>query len=261
MICLGHILSDSNHVKFNKVLIFNVDDSIFGIIVDSVENIIEVPVRNIFSIPWAVGGSAFHCFDEIVNWEGTYKLSLSPASIYNKLYLNHNTDRNIDLLHESNCLPIKFSISDKMRKKILIFSTADEELIVYGLSITQIPQVLQLTSILPIPGSEIYIAGVVEWRGIILPILDLSLYIEGRKTEIRGNDRILVVRLVSLPLYIGIVIRPQIFIQDIPIKQHLYQDDKGFELNPTISQYKLRDQTLVIPDIDKIIIKEDRILT
>lgn len=249
----------SNESK--KVLMFGVPCGSFGILVESVENIFAASTENIFSIPPIICGSTLCYFDEAVYYEKKLILSLSPVSIYTKFYSNKETlfpCKNADNYGHSQ---VNLSISNNVQKKIVIFSTTVEQSLLYGLSITQIPQILQLSSVLSLPGSEIYISGIIEWRNIILPVIDLSFCIERKKSNIETNGRILIVRLTSLPFYTAIIIQSQIIIQSFPIMRDLYEHDHALKIDSVHRQFKYKDKMLVVPDIDKIIMDNKNILT
>jgi chemotaxis signal transduction protein len=118
---------------------------------------------------------------------------------------------------------------------------------------------LRLSPVLLVPGSEEYICGIIEWRGIILPIIDLTFCVEKKKSDIKSDGKILVVRLTSLPLYIGIIIQSQVIIQSIPIKRDLDRQDNLLSIESIHQQFKFKNKTLVIPNIDKMVIYNNKV--
>ena len=243
-----------------KVLVLRLDDGYFGILVDTVEDIFEVSSDQIFDIPAMVGAEALKYFDEVVYYKNKLVLSFSPLSIYSFLSLEPNIasmsiDDNSRGFYQTN-----LSIAHHRQKKIVIFTPGSQGEILYGLSITQIPQILQLSSILSIPGSLDYISGLIEWRGIILPVIDISLCIEKKKTDINGDCRIIVVRLVSKPIYIAVVIQSHILIQSFPILQRLDEQDLVFDKGSVIKQFQFQDKILVIPNVDSIVSVDENVV-
>jgi purine-binding chemotaxis protein CheW len=241
-----------------KILLFRIPHGLFGILVDSVENIFQVAVNRVFSIPRIVGGFALHCFDEAIYYESHLILALSPLSIYSKVYLNRLTSLNHKNLTTSDYSLLNISIANHRQRKIVIFTTATDDSVLYGLSITQIPQILQSLPVLHVPSSEEYLIGIIEWRGLILPVIDISYCVEKKRSKVESDGRILVVRLVKTPLYIAIMIQSQVTIQSFPIKQDLYKFDNLPNILSIHKSFKFQDQLLVVPDIDNIVMCDQK---
>jgi chemotaxis signal transduction protein len=252
--------SNINH-QSSKVLIFNILNSLFGILVQSVVDIIEVSADHTYTIPHMLCESNIRHFDEVIYYRNQYLLCLSPLSIYRKFYPNQKVQsysQNRDVINQDT---VRISIADTMQKKIMIFSTTTDYSLFYGLSITQIPQILQLSSILKVPGTDISICGIIVWRGMILPIMDLSFCIEKKKSDIRVDGRILVVRLISVSLYIGIIVQPQIAIHNLTIQHELDGQDKLLRIESAHRQFKYKNKPLIIPDIDQVVLTNKKDLS
>jgi chemotaxis signal transduction protein len=112
---------------------------------------------------------------------------------------------------------------------------------------------LQSLPVLHVPSSEEYLIGIIEWRGLILPVIDISYCVEKKRSKVESDGRILVVRLVKTPLYIAIMIQSQVTIQSFPIKQDLYKFDNLPNILSIHKSFKIQDQLLVVPDIDNIV--------
>jgi chemotaxis signal transduction protein len=252
---LNEQLKSSVHIQTRpqKVLIFRIDNRYFGILVDSVENKFQVAENHIFQIPEIVGGSAFNYFDEVIGCDEQLILSLSPKAIYSTFNIENKEKLHNKAVIKSYNELVKISIANHRQKKIVIFTTNSETNVFYGLSITQIPQILQLSSILSVPGSENHIIGIIEWRGLILPVIDIALSVEKQRTKIENDGRILVVRLARSAIYVAIVIQPHVLIQNFPITQDLFYLDVDSKIDSVHRQFKYRKKVLVIPNIDNMV--------
>ena len=240
-----------------KVLVLRLDSGYFGILVDTVEDIFEISSSHIFDIPAMVGSEAIRYFDEVVYYKNKLIISFSPSRICSFLLSDLensmiNVDKYSNILYQAS-----LSIAHHRQKKLVIFTPGSQGEILYGLSITQIPQILQLSSILSIPGSLDYISGLIEWRGIILPVIDISLCIEKKRTDIDGDCRIIVVRLVSKPIYIAIVIQSHILIQSFPVLHGLYEQETKLDKKSVIKQFQFKHKILVVPDVDNIVLSDE----
>ena len=255
IIKLNEIAEYSNsHNIYKKILILNLGEKCFGILVDTVEDIFDALSDQIFDIPHFVGEKAIKYFDEIVYYKENLMLVCSPLMIYkNTLEGEHSISDSIMICHEAYGQS-DLSIAYHRQKKIVIFTPDNQGGLLYGLSITQVPQILQRSSTLFMPGSADYIHGVVEWRSMILPVIDISFCVEKKRSNIDGECRMVIVRLISRPIYIAIVAQDQILIQSFPLSDDLFGYHSGLNLEYAIEKFLYKNQTLVIPDIDRIVV-------
>jgi chemotaxis-related protein WspB len=68
----------------------------------------------------------------------------------------------------------------------------------YALPADQIAEVLPLRRVQPMPRAPAGIVGVLAWRGVLVPVADLSQLLLGRPAELRSSTRIVVVT-VAVP--------------------------------------------------------------
>jgi purine-binding chemotaxis protein CheW len=85
----------------------------------------------------------------------------------------------------------KESLEKKEERQILVFRLANGEL---GLDISCVREVLRPQEIYPIPKTPHFIEGVINLRGHIVPLIDLSERLSGKQIEDGPNKRIIVCR-------------------------------------------------------------------
>jgi purine-binding chemotaxis protein CheW len=85
----------------------------------------------------------------------------------------------------------KASLEKKQEKQILVFRLASGEL---GLDISCVREVLRPQEIYPLPKTPHFIEGVINLRGHIVPLIDLSERLSGKQTEDGPNKRVIVCR-------------------------------------------------------------------
>lgn len=238
---------------FEKILLLNVEDTYFGILVESIEGIIEVSSHKIHPIPKIVGGGAIDYFDSIIILQDEFILSLSPDTIYVRFC---STEHNIFKCKNEDKIqsPVRFAFKDNIQKKLILFKTDAEQKLTYGLSITQIPQILQMSKIFPIPRSESFVLGVVEWRGIVLPVINISLCMGGAKSEIRTDSRLLIVRLTLSHLYVALPILSHITIHSLPLNKKIFHDSESLHASAVCEKFNYEGEQLIIPNIDKVVL-------
>lgn len=55
-------------------------------------------------------------------------------------------------------------------------------------------EIVQLPAVTPVPGAQPWMLGVANVRGNLLPVVDLKQFLEGTRTVVHENQRMLVVR-------------------------------------------------------------------
>ncbi len=86
----------------------------------------------------------------------------------------------------------KRNMDSKEERQILVFRLGSEEL---GLDISCVREVLRPQEIYPLPRTPPFIEGVINLRGHIVPLIDLSKKLSGKQTEGESNKRIIVCRI------------------------------------------------------------------
>ncbi len=74
------------------------------------------------------------------------------------------------------------------------FQLADE---FYGIDVMQVKEVLRLTEIAPVPGSQHFILGIINLRGNVITVVDTRTLFGLAKAEATDNSRIIVIELVD----------------------------------------------------------------
>lgn len=75
--------------------------------------------------------------------------------------------------------------------QMVVFKLNDEE---YGIEINQVQEIVRMMNITNIPNAPIFVEGIVNLRGSIVPIIDLKKRFYGTKTENTEHTRIIVVK-------------------------------------------------------------------
>ncbi len=74
--------------------------------------------------------------------------------------------------------------------QIVCFKIGTEE---YGIDILKVQEILKLPNITKLPKTEPYIMGVIDLRGRVIPIADLSIKFGIESGNLKGNSRAVVV--------------------------------------------------------------------
>ncbi len=85
--------------------------------------------------------------------------------------------------------------------QIVCFKIGNEE---YGLNILQVQEILKLPNVTKLPKSKPYIMGVIDLRGKVLPIIDLSKRFGSDMNRVSKNSRAIVVNIGGRKVGLGI---------------------------------------------------------
>lgn len=135
----------------------------------------------------------------------------------------------------------------------LTFKVADE---LYAVSVSKVLSILELTKITKIPRTPEYIRGVINLRGLVLPVVDLRIKFGLPATEFTTNTCILVLELIldQETVKLGGLVDS--------VQEVLEIEDKDILPAPNIGQkfrsefiegmYKTENTFVMILDIEKI---------
>jgi chemotaxis signal transduction protein len=242
---------DAAGQRRGKILVLKTPSQSWGLLVDRVESVIHVTTRTLFPLPTIARNLAMDVFEGVVKYEEQMMLALSPEGLYPdaaiRVLSTLPTEHSLDMLYTV----ADMAIASDSRKKIVVFTTTAEPSLTFGLSLSQVPQILCPLPLLAVPGAPASILGLVEWRGVPLPVIDLSRSLGGAASS--ANGRLLVVRASTSRLCVGLPIHPQVSIHDLPMAHHVSSQPVPLQEALLRGKFVLPHTTLVIPDIDGIL--------
>ncbi len=131
------------------------------------------------------------------------------------------------------------------------FLAGDQRLLV---NMQQVTEVVEIPAITVIPGVQSWVAGIANVRGVILPLIDLGLYLDSEPT--RTKARCHVITLERSDTRFGLIVD-----QIIGMRQVSSKKVKGNKNQEGIEKYlsgevELAEETWQIFDMDKLIFSE-----
>lgn len=135
-------------------------------------------------------------------------------------------------------------------EQVVLFSLGRE---VYGISITQVKEIIQYRDATKLPNTPAYIEGIVSLRGKIIPVVDLALRLELSTTK-ADDKRAIIIETAGRE--IGIVVDE--------VTEVIRLQDSAIELAPmaTENSYirgigKEGNRLLILLDVDKLFGEEE----
>lgn len=152
----------------------------------------------------------------------------------------------------------KISIDRRLEGKYLAFKLSKEE---YGIKIRKIREIIGMLAITPVPQTPIFVRGVINLRGQVIPVVDLRLKFGMEELEYTERTSIIVVETKghSGPIPIGVVVDS--VSEVISIKQEDIEDAPSFgtKLNTEFIHglAKLNGGIKILLDIDRVLSAEE----
>jgi purine-binding chemotaxis protein CheW len=85
--------------------------------------------------------------------------------------------------------------------KVIVFTLAHEE---YGIEVDKVRTIERLVPITRVPKTPVFVKGVINLRGIVIPVIDLRGRFGLPETELTDNSRIIIV--ASNDLEVGFIV-------------------------------------------------------
>ena len=250
---LGHTPHTSRPWRrMGKVLLLKNQPSPWGLLVD--RDIMEITPTAVFPLPTIARNPTADCFAGGVTHEGKMMLALSPEGLCPNALAS-----TIRPLPTAPSLETMYKVADFAAKartvpKVLVFSTATDQAVTFGLSLSQVAQVMQPPPILAVPGSADYVLGLVEWRGVPLVVIDLLRRLGDTESPVATDGRLLVARAATTRACVGFFVSPQCRILSLSRLHHASSHQVPLQESLLRGQFELENETLVIPDIDRLLV-------
>ena len=131
-------------------------------------------------------------------------------------------------------------------------SGPNERPLVFGLSITQVLEILEPLSVIAVPVSPPYVLGLVNWRNRPVPVIDLNIRLGIGLPSFDENSRLLIARTSFDGELVGFHIKPNVTVQSLPIPNQACSRDLPLDKVWTRGVFELGSETLVVPDMDMV---------
>lgn len=140
--------------------------------------------------------------------------------------------------------------------QFVVFKLGNEE---YGVPITQVKEINRLTSATKVPRSPMFVEGIINLRGQIIPIIDMKKRFDLPLTEYTGDARIIVIQVGAHTFGVEVD----------SVSEVLRINSTNIEPAPHIvcsidSKYitgvaKVGERLLILLDLDKLLSDEEKV--
>lgn len=152
---------------YSRVVIINNGSFSFGIIVDKVSHVMVAP-KTLFKENNKIVNSSYVKGIYNLNKSNRLIIMLDPLKLINSEEVNGISG--IDCKERINDEPLYVGAEENSFEHIVVFKLGAEE---YGIEINNVQEIKRMSEITSFPGSPQFIAGMVNLRGCVIPILNL----------------------------------------------------------------------------------------
>ena len=124
----------------------------------------------------------------------------------------------------------------------------------FGLSLAQVEEVLRPVPVTPVPGAGGGLLGVLLWRDLVVPVIDLAGASSAFDSPPAGAaGRLLVVRGVRRPGRVAFPVRADLRVEPLPLPSRAWADGPRISPLAALGVFELAAGTVVVPDVDRIL--------
>jgi chemotaxis signal transduction protein len=288
-----------NHPKFQAQEIVG---ELWGLLVDRVSQVIQVPAVRVTPLPTAVVNPAEEYFSGVVRMGEQFVLLLSPEWLhpdrrYRSKSFNKQGKGSAERQAKEQCdnKPMQVAASapkplrtERRERKhgfgqIVIFSIRGairtERKLTFGLSISQIPEILEPLPTIPIPAAPAFVLGLINWRDRPVPLIDMAdrlglksssaLPVDEPARLVIARDKVNGASTIQSSVedgdgtssgngtgggaLVGFLIQPSVQVLSLPIEHRAGGRVPHLDQELIRGIVELENATLVIPDIGRIL--------
>lgn len=139
--------------------------------------------------------------------------------------------------------------------QLVSFNIGEEE---FGVNILKVQEINKLVQITKVPNAPVFVEGVINLRGKVIPIIDLRTRLGMEKKDHDKNTRIIVVEIEKRT--IGFVVDSVSEVLRIPkgITEPPPELVAGIEADYITAVAKLENRLLIMLDLDRILTKDEK---
>jgi purine-binding chemotaxis protein CheW len=232
-------------------------DRLWGLLVDRVASLPPVDTAALGPLPRLVVNPQTNFFQGAVKFDKELVLLLNPPQLHPRGATtpapeSSESDPRQRAAREE--VPSGLGVRGPGRQLVLfslVAPPAGERPVTFGLPIGQVAEILEPLSVPPVPGAPTFVAGIVNWRERLVPVVDLN-HLLGLPSAGGSRSRLMVVRAAPEPGYLAYFVRPAIRVVRLPLASQ--PSTRQLPLEPALVRgvVELRKETLVIPDLRRV---------
>ncbi len=138
--------------------------------------------------------------------------------------------------------------------KVVVFRLKDEE---YGVEVDQVKSIERMESITRVPNTPSFVKGVINLRGVVIPVINLRSRFQMEEEEYTDSTRIVIVHVNEME--VGLIVDAALDVLDVPLDAIEPPPEVvgGVEAAYLRGMAKLEDRLLVLLNLDRVLSPEE----
>ncbi len=249
--------------RFGPVVLLDGRRGPFGLMVERVERTEEVGAANLLALPRLVTRAAGSPLEAVARLSGRLALVLaaerlvpggdaSPAEPWEVPESSAPGTVPDGTPSRGSGAPQSAAAGPR---RLLLFSTSPggEAPVLFGLSLSQVQEIVRPQPLLRVPGAPPYLLGLAPFRDEVVPVIDLSLRMGAGPSFFEGESRLLVARGARVPLKLGFPVRPEVRVESLPLPNQVNATGRLLDRSLVRGVFQLEAGTVFIPDLDRFL--------
>ncbi len=267
----GNYAATADHHE-GRVLIMDCDEPL-AVKVDRVNGLIDASPDQIAAMPLITDPFQQNRYKGLVKIPGQWQLypnhqtfgaPSKPAPAYSETDLLSTTQIPIII---NSTTPRQGSSFVSIKPQLLMFSSAvpdrvvnEDEPIMFALSLTQVKELMTPLPIISVPGSPNYVLGMVNWRDLPVPVIDLKVRLGIRTSvldpgQLETRSRLLIAQSPHSDKVVGFLINSMVKTFALPIPYQTFVSRPMVDLQLCSGLYDIEGLPLVIPNLEALLTK------
>lgn len=138
--------------------------------------------------------------------------------------------------------------------KVVVFRLKDEE---YGVEVDQVKSIERMESITRVPNTPSFVKGVINLRGVVIPVINLRSRFQMEEEDYTDSTRIVIVHVNEME--VGLIVDAALDVLDVPLDAIEPPPEVvgGIEAAYLRGMAKLEDRLLVLLNLDRVLSPEE----
>ncbi len=263
---LAHLLGEDERptASGQRIAVVSVGSAVRALLVDTISSIIQSDRSSLGLLPPLALRGGRSCYQGVAADENSnLVLVLDADGMFPGCF---PASRDVDGVRggisvKSFAPAGDFRTARDRRKQLVLFSVDDMVQaggrVLFGLSISQVPEIIDLPAITPVPSAPAHILGIVRWRQWVVPVVDLAVRMGVRREPVTISDghRLLITRYgiaENRGELSGVLVGSDIHMRRLPLRHYACRGDVPVDPYFVLGAVELDRATLVVPDLRKL---------
>ena len=239
----------------------------WALLVDRVSQVAQIPLSGLTPLPMIAAHSLSRYFRGVIQMGEEIVPFLAPEQLHPDAppYVEPVVRQPIPAVNHlkgGTSSPASSTKRLHHEKQILLFTTTesapDERALAFALSITQVPEILNMMPITHVPGAPSFVLGLANWRNRPIPVIDLNarLGLPPSSLPLNAHMRLLIVRSPNesgTDVFAGLVIQPKVRAVRLPMASQPCRSTLPIESRLLSGIVNLEKETVAIPDLAHVL--------